>query len=217
MKKKILTKRICTLSTLIVLTVAFVDAQSQDFEKYKINSLYTDYKAMQLGDIVTILIVESTSGQQQSNANASSGSSLKANGSLSGNLTSVLPVLGASAGYESDVNGKAGAAQKDVLTGKLTAVVTQIDPNGNLQLQGQRELEVNGEKYILKVNGLARQKDITSDNIVFSYNLANVGITYKKAGISNKLGKPGWMAKWTSWLVIAGLTTAATLGVSAAN
>ncbi|MFQ5675735.1 MAG: flagellar basal body L-ring protein FlgH, partial [bacterium] len=188
----------------------------QSFSGFKNNSLYTDIKAHGIGDIVTILISESTSGSQQSDLNGSSKASLKANGSITGNLTSVLPLLGASSSFENSQSNKAGTAQKDGLTGRLTAVVTEILPNGNLKLRGRRRLEVNGETYLLDISGTVRPKDIASDNMVLSYNLANVEISYKKDGLLNKLGKPGLIARWTTWAMVMGLGAAAVLGISAA-
>lgn len=190
---------------------------AQQFEQYKQHSLYTDVKAKSEGDIVTILIVESASGSRQSNVNSSNQASLNASGSITGNLTSFLPLLGASSKFDSKHAGTEGTTQRDLLTGKITAVVTEITPNGNLILQGKRRLEVNGETHILALKGMVRPKDITSDNIVYSYNLANVEIAYKKAGLMNKFGKPGWIARWSAWLLIMGLGAAAYLGVSATN
>ncbi|MFQ5649063.1 MAG: flagellar basal body L-ring protein FlgH [bacterium] len=184
---------------------------AQDFERFKQNSLYTDFKAKTVGDIITILIIESTSGTQQSDSKMTEKGSIKASGSLTGNLTRFLPLFTAQTDFESDNSGKADALQKDALTGKITAIVTEIAPNGNLTLQGRRRLEVNGEAYLLQVKGMARQKDITSDNIIFSYSLANVEISYKKAGLMNKLGKPSVVARWTTWMVMAGMTASAYL------
>lgn len=191
--------------------------RAQEFDEYKQHSLFADVKAHAVGDIVTILIVESTTGSQQSGVNSSDKASMKANGSITGNLTSVLPLLGASSNYESDHDGKSGSQQKDGLTGKLTAVITDVSPNGNLSLQGRRRLQVNGESYILDIKGVVRSSDITSQNLVYSFNVANVEITYKKAGLGNSLGRPGWVARWTTWLMVAGLGAAAYLGISAAN
>jgi flagellar L-ring protein precursor FlgH len=190
---------------------------TQTVDKFKQQSLYTDIKARSVGDIVTILIVESASGSRQSNVNSSDKAALSASGSITGNLTDFLPLFGASSQFESDHQGNEATAQKDLLTGKITAVVTEITPSGNLILRGKRRLEVNGETHILALKGTVRPKDITSNNTVFSFNLANVEIAYKKAGLMNKLGKPGWVARWTSWFMLIGLGAAAYLGVSAAN
>ncbi|MFQ5636679.1 MAG: flagellar basal body L-ring protein FlgH [bacterium] len=202
---------------LVILFVClnFLELPAQDFGKYK--SLYTDIKANVVGDIVTIVIIESASGSRQSNVNSSSKSSLDASGTLTGNLTQFLPLIGASSELGSQHNGNEGTAQKDVLTGKITAVITEITPNGNLVLQGMRHLEVNGETHILKVKGVARPKDVTSQNTVLSYNLANVQIAYKKAGLMNKIGKPGWLNRWTNLLMVVGLGAAAYLGIGAAT
>lgn len=192
-------------------------AYNQNFERFNGQSLYTDLKARTVGDVVTILIMESASGARQSKANSSDKASLNASGSITGNLTDFLPILGASSNFETNHEGSDATSQKDVLTAKVSAVVTKVLPNGNLVLSGRRYLEVNGETHILELRGIVRPKDITADNIVFSYNLANVKISYKKAGFMNKLGKPGWFARWARWMIAIGLGAAAYLGVSSAT
>ncbi len=211
--------RLLLISALVLLPVfilAPTTGYSQNFDQFKTHSLYTDFKAKQIGDIVTIMIVESTSGSQESDRESSGKGSTKGSGSVTGNLTGFLPTIGAQTSFEHDNSGKAGSNQKDALTGRITAVVTDVGATGNLTLQGKRQMEVNGETYVLGVRGTARQKDITSDNTVFSYNLANVQISYKKDGLINKLGKPSVIARWTTWLMLAGLGASAALGIGAA-
>ncbi|TDJ00545.1 MAG: flagellar basal body L-ring protein FlgH [Caldithrix sp.] len=208
-------KRITGIIVVFLFSFLAQNGFTQSFNKYKNSSLYTDIKAHGIGDIVTILIIESTTGSQQSNLNTSGKSSLKADGSLTGNLTSILPLIGASTSFATNLSNQAGTAQKDGLIGKLTAVVTEILPNGNLRLQGRRRLEVNGESYLLDVKGLVRPKDIASNNIVFSYNLANVEIAYKKDGLLRS--RPGMIARWSTWIMVMGLGAAAVFGISATN
>jgi len=191
-------------------------AHAQNFDKFRRTSLYTDFKAKTIGDIVTILISESTTGSQESDRSSTGKGNAKASASVTGNLTQFLPIFGAQSNFEHDNSGTAKSNQKDVLSGRITAVVTEISPNGNLGLKGKRRLEVNGETYILTVAGMARQKDITADNSVLSYNLANVQISYKKDGAINKLGKPAFLARWSTWLLFAGIGASAALGVGAA-
>jgi flagellar L-ring protein precursor FlgH len=201
----------------LFLWIFVVQLPAQNFDNYKMNSLYTDFRANAVGDIITILIMESTAGSGQSDNKSADQSNLNGQGNITGNLTSVLPLIGASSSFSSNNSAQSTTAQKDVLSGKLTVMVTQILPNGNLALSGKRQLEVSGESYILEVRGIARPKDISSENTIYSFNLANVEIAYKKSGLLNKMGKPGLMARWTTWLMMAGLGTAAYLGISAAS
>jgi flagellar L-ring protein precursor FlgH len=210
------TPKIVLLLIVILLLATGLHAQEYG-EQYKMRSIYTDYKAKEIGDIVTILIVESTSGSQNSGADASSKGKFDAKGQLSGNLTSFLPLFGAKTELSNSSSSQANTNQKDALTGKLTAVVTEILPTGNLALQGTRRMEVNGEKYVLDVRGIARQRDISSENLVMSYNLANVEISYKKDGWINKQGSAGWVTRAGTWLFVGGLTLAAVFGIGAAT
>jgi flagellar basal body L-ring protein FlgH len=154
------------------------------------------------------MIVESTSGSQQSDVSHNSKGSLSSGGKMGGNLTRFLPLFSASTNFEDKNSGAADAAQKDALNGKVTAIVTEVSPNGNMTLTGKRHLEVNGDSYVLTLQGIARQKDITSENIVLSYNLANVDISYTKDGFMDGVASP-FIRRWTSWLLMAGVATSA--------
>ncbi len=202
----VIRKKIILLSLTLLLMNA--QAHAQNFDKFKQNSLYTDFKAKQIGDIVTIMIVESTSGSQQSDASRKTKGSLSTTGKMGGNLTRFLPLFNASTNFEDKNSGAADAAQKDALNGKLTALVTEISSNGNLTLTGKRRLEVNGDSYVLTVQGIARQKDITAENMVLSYNLANVDISYTKDGFVDGIASP-FIRRWTSWFLMAGVATSA--------
>ncbi len=196
--------------------VAANGADAQDFDNFRRNSLYTDFKAKTVGDVVTIMISESTSGSQESDRSAAGKGTASASASVTGNLTSFLPIFGAKSSFEHDNEGTAESNQKDALTGRITAIVTEISPNGNMTLEGKRRMEVNGETYVLTVQGVARQKDITGDNLILSYNLANVQISYKKDGVMNRLGKPNFLARWSTWLLFAGIGASAAFGIGAA-
>ncbi len=198
--------KIVLFSLLGLLTTT--QSHAQNFDKYKQTSLYTDFKAKQIGDIVTIMIVESTSGSQQSDASRNNKGSLSAKGKMGGNLTRFLPLFNASTNFEDKNSGAADAAQKDALNGKLTAIVSDVSPNGNLTLTGKRHLEVNGDTYLLTVEGIARQKDITAENMVLSYNLANVEISYTKDGFMDGVASP-FVRRWTTWFLMAGVATSA--------
>ena len=116
-------KKITGLIVVFLFCVLVQNGFTQSFNKYKNSSLYTDIKAHGVGDIVTILIIESTSGSQQSNLNSSGKSSLKADGSLTGNLTSILPLIGASTSFATNVTDQAATVQKDGLKDRCSVGV----------------------------------------------------------------------------------------------
>jgi flagellar L-ring protein precursor FlgH len=81
-----------------------------------------------------------------------------------------------------------------------------------LKIKGSRFLDVNGETNIMKVEGLIRLRDINADNTVYSYNIADAKISYKKSGLVNKIAKPGSFQRWTTWLIGIGLMVLSVYG-----
>ncbi len=78
----------------------------------------------------------------------------------------------------------------------MTVVVVGVDSTGNLAIQGERRLSVNGEAHVMKVSGLVRPYDIRYDNSVLSYQIANANIEYRRAGFGRKWFKPGALVRW---------------------
>ena len=68
-------------------------------------------------------------------------------------------------------------------------------PDLVFQVEGQRQVTVNGEKQILSVKGVVRPLDIAPNNTIFSTNLANAEITYKGDGIVSRQQKPGLISR----------------------
>ncbi|MBI5677603.1 MAG: flagellar basal body L-ring protein FlgH, partial [Planctomycetes bacterium] len=75
---------------------------------------------------------------------------------------------------------------------ELTAVVTEMLANGNLIIEGNRDVNVNGEKYTIKLSGIIRPIDINLDNEVQSTSIANANITLEGKGFLTRAGKRGW-------------------------
>jgi len=176
-------------------------------------SIYSDIKAHNVGDIITVLIVESANASRESEINKSSGSNVAAEGDIKGNLTKYLPIFGASSALSSSHSGSEDTKQNDRLTGKITATIIEKDDNGMLKIRGSRILEINGETNLMEVEGLIRLRDINTDNTVYSYNIADAKIIYKKSGLVNKIAKPGSIQRWTTWLIGVGLLALSVYGV----
>ena len=78
--------------------------------------------------------------------------------------------------------------------------------------EGKRVLEVNGEKNTIKLEGYIRDRDITTDNTIYSYNIANAKIEYSKGGIVENVINPRKIQKWLTWGVGLGLVGLAFIG-----
>ncbi|MCF7800547.1 MAG: flagellar basal body L-ring protein FlgH [Candidatus Marinimicrobia bacterium] len=201
---------VLTALFLLMNSISFVSAQ-QFSGTY--NSLYHDIKGVQVGDVVTILISESANASKSSKSNNSTSSGAAIDGSVNSNLTNFLPLFGSSGNISNSFDGRTDTQQRENLTGKVTATIVEETSSGMLRLEGSRTLEVNGEKNLISLKGYVRARDISTDNTVYSYQIANAEITYSKMGIKHKLGFAGGLQKVATWAIGLGLL-AVGLGVT---
>jgi flagellar L-ring protein precursor FlgH len=154
---------------------------------YTSKSMFTDIKAHDIGDVITVLIAEMSNASRESSAKISANSGLGADGSVSGNLSSFIPLLGMSTNISENHNDDEGSSQTETVTGKITATIIEKNSNGLLKIEGKRKVNVNGETNIMEISGFVRDRDITSQNTVYSYYIADADIIYKKTGLINKV------------------------------
>lgn len=155
------------------------------------HSLYADRKARAAGDVVTILVSETANASHQSQVQKLNDNTVNAAGKVEGNLLQFLPVFGLQSDLKTDSNTREGTAQKDLLTGRITAVITEVTDNGLFKIVASKVVNVNGERNLMTVKGTIRPRDVRSDNTVFSYNVADARIYYSKAGLPGKLVQRG--------------------------
>ncbi len=177
-------------------------------------SLFSDIKAHAVGEVITVLVVESASARQESNVKSRSNASVAADGSLAGSFVEFLPVFGASSVLSSDIDNSNGSDQEDRLSGKITVSIVEETGAGLLRIQGERTVEVNGEENIMKLEGLVRPRDIRTDNTVYSYNVADAQIIYRQAGVVNAIASPAKISKTIAITLVVGLIGMAITGAT---
>ena len=180
------------LTSLAVLTMSFNTLSAQNSNRF--NSLFSDYKAHSEGDIVTIYIMEISSGSNSMSNSTKSENNLGVSTSATGKLD-FLPSLGFNSRHGNEYKGKGSISQNGQLRGKLSARIVEVAPNGTLKIQGVREVEVNGDKQTTILTGWVRPEDITSDNIVYSHHIADAEIRYKGRGVASSATKRGLISK----------------------
>ena len=168
--------------------------------QYDSPSLFTDHRARQVGDIVTILIVEYSSASSEANSKASKKTERGVNVTGGGRTQAYMPLFGLNGQLKNGFNNDAETSRKGSLTGKITATITDITPSGNLIIKGEREVIVNGENEKMTVSGVIRPEDISSDNTILSVNIGDAQISYQGKGIVDKGQKPGFISRFLGWL-----------------
>jgi flagellar L-ring protein precursor FlgH len=165
------------------------------------SNYYADLKARNVGDIVTINIVESASASKNAETKTARTSGLEA--SWSGVLSKLV---GGWVGDEQKVSfgnefdGKGETTRSSRLNAYITAQVVQVLPNGNLVIQGTREVQVNQEKQFIFVQGIIRPEDISSSNIILSTSIAEARIELSGQGAVSDKQRPGWFARILDWV-----------------
>ena len=165
-------------------------------------TLFADVRAFEVGDIVSVVLVESTSAAKSADTELDKGSSVDiANPTIVG-----APVEWSTNGNSYNLNmgldstssfgGEASSSQNNSLLGSIAVQVSQVLPNGNLMIQGEKWIQINqGDEYI-KLRGIIRPEDLSSTNSIPSTLVADARISYGGTGPLEETNSPGWLTRF---------------------
>ncbi len=162
-------------------------------------SLYGDRIAREVGDLLTITLVESTTAQTSATTQVSKESSLSIGAPQLFGAPVTLngrDVLSASAEGERDFDGQGKSSQSNRLQGSVTVSVIQRLPNGNLVVQGQKNLRLNQGDELVQIQGIVRPADISRDNSVPSSRVGEARIVYGGRGAIAQANAMGWLSRF---------------------
>lgn len=154
-------------------------------------AFFKDQRASRVGDIVTILVnMADTANLKDATTANRNGSETMGTPNLFGLENAIPHMLGNNANPNSlvstnstNVAGGTGQIQRnETVTLRVAAVVTQVLPNGNLVVMAHQEMRVNSELRDLRVSGVIRPEDITSDNTIRHDQMAEARISYGGRG-----------------------------------
>ncbi|MCD6265815.1 MAG: flagellar basal body L-ring protein FlgH [Deltaproteobacteria bacterium] len=169
-------------------------------------TLYPDRRARKVGDIVTVRIVEDPEAELNANTKTSRKSSIDAQLKLLGYMRALgekNPRLAQNpgtddlikAGLGSSFDGKGSSDRDGHVKAYISAVVINVLPNGNLYINGKREIKVNHETQYIALSGIIRPEDITPSNEISSTYVADARISYSGIGPVADKQKPGWLGR----------------------
>ncbi len=191
---------------LFALTVLAVSAVAQDANKgnnpgslwsNKAPDLLADRTARRVGDVVTILIIETSSASfsAATNATKNDGTSIaKGLGPILGNLIPELKI-----GATSKVDGQGSTTQAGQLNARISVVVKEVFPNGTMLVEGTKSITTNKETQNITISGLIRREDVRGDNTVLSTHVANAQIKTDGKGMIAQRQRKGvltWLLDW---------------------
>ncbi len=161
--------------------------------------LYSDRRARDVGDLLTITLLENTTATTSANTATNKESNLSiGTPSIFGAPVTLggKDVLSATASGKRDFTGKGNSAQSNRLQGSVTVTVVQRLPNGNLVVQGQKNLRLNQGDELVQVQGIVRPGDIAPDNSIPSSRVAEARIVYGGRGPVAQSNAMGWLTRF---------------------
>lgn len=162
-------------------------------------SLFSDPTAKRVGDMITVILQESTSARKSASTNTSKGSSIDVpSPTLFGGLTTFRgqEILSASLDSERKFSGEGDSAQSNSLSGRITVTVAEVLPNGNLIVQGEKLLTLNEGSEHVRFSGIVRPEDVRSDNTILSSQVADSRIIYGGTGTLAEVNRTGWLTRF---------------------
>jgi flagellar L-ring protein precursor FlgH len=167
--------------------------------------MFEDRRAGRVGDIVVVQIVEQHRGSKKANTTANREANL--NAGVSGGLFGINTWADKFAQYfnvdaqtSNDFEGEGSTSREDTLTGTIAAQVVEVFPNGDLRIQGNREVTVNSETQTMTIKGIVRRIDLDTSNTVLSTAVADAVISYTGLGVVDDVQRPGWATRIFNWL-----------------
>ncbi|MFH1541850.1 MAG: flagellar basal body L-ring protein FlgH [bacterium] len=165
-------------------------------------SPYSTQKAYKVGDILNVLILESTSAQNKAGTDTDIKDDLGAK--FSHTISRLAPLIGAnneaSGQLYNRYKGSGQTSRTSKVQARVAAWVTDVLPNGNLSIKGKHKVEVNDELQEIAISGIVRPKDISGENTIFSYQVANASLSVKGTGVVAETESPGWLTRLLNWL-----------------
>ncbi len=163
------------------------------FSNDAMSSLTSDSRAFRPGDVLTVVLQETTQASKKTGTSTGKNSS-----------ASISPMLLLGRTLKTDIGIDAQrsfdssdtSTQQNTLQGAITVVVHQVLPNGLLAIRGEKSLTLNEGEEFIRVSGYVRVSDIDTDNRLSSQRIANARIVYSGRGALADTHRQGWLTSF---------------------
>jgi flagellar L-ring protein precursor FlgH len=164
------------------------------------HGLTGDIRARRPNDLLTIRVEENIAATGTADASLAKTTSTGIGISTLFGLQNKIPAgvgLGDLATHQADTGfaGSGSTARASALSAILSARVAEVLPNGDLLVEGVREIEINGDRQVVVLTGVARVVDIGPGNVISSAALGQLRIRYFGRGLTKGSTTPGWLLR----------------------
>ncbi|THC43848.1 flagellar basal body L-ring protein FlgH [Massilia sp. Mn16-1_5] len=157
-------------------------------------SLTSDARAYRVGDVVTVILQETTQASKRAGTSFNKGSSVGI--APLGALGKTFGKTGFDASADRSFKGDSTSTQQNALSGALTVIVQEVMPNGLLRVAGEKNMTLNQGEEFLRLKGYIRAADVDADNQVSSLRVANARIAYSAKGVLADANSAGWLTRF---------------------
>jgi flagellar L-ring protein precursor FlgH len=159
--------------------------------------LFEDRRARSVGDTLVIQINEKTAASKKSDSSAErSQSSTFGIGSLAGLPGKSFLNSSLDASSDSKFDGKGAATNNNDFVGTITVTVTEVLPNGNLLVSGEKQIGINQGSEFIRFSGVVNPATIAAGNSVSSAQVADARMEYRANGYIDEAQVMGWLARF---------------------
>jgi flagellar L-ring protein precursor FlgH len=172
-------------------------------------SLFEDYRARRVGDILTVRLEEQTDAEKESETTVSKNSNTSiANPTIFGaqpqfSLPNQLPLdntsnnnLAFGFGSDHDFQGEGESEQNNLLSGNISVSVVEVLSNGNMLVRGEKVITINQGNEYIRLSGMISPRDIEADNSISSVRIADAQISYVGDGPTQDANVMGWLSRF---------------------
>jgi flagellar L-ring protein FlgH len=193
-------KKIMIMLLLLCNLVPVMPAFSDSVWNKSSTSPYSTAKSFKVGDIVTVLILETTSAVSKAGTDTNTTDNLSASFDHTISRLGIQPSNSIKGGGGNTFKGAGATTRTNSVTAKVASVVLKVLPNGNLMIAGDHKVEVNEEAQTIRITGVIRPKDVSVANTVFSYQVASATVSVKGKGSIGEAEEPGFISRFFNWL-----------------
>lgn len=195
-------QRFYVIASVTALLIGFgaSTAPASQYADMRAASMYTDIRAQKVGDLLTVLIVESATASNAVKTDVKKSSQFDLDAGPGFGSLDFVPLFGANGASSNQSNNQGATARSGQLRAQMTVQVAGVRPNGDLVIEGTRVIGINSDKEMLTLTGIVRAEDISPGNSIYSYQIADAQITYRGKGAAANGGKPGWIMRFLNWV-----------------
>jgi len=153
-----------------------------------------DQRAHRVGDLLTVLVLETTRARSQAATGSDRGTDLGVD------FSSPSAQYQAELGVRNKTKGAGETTRVGELRAQITVRIIAIEANGVMRISGSQSLIVNKEEQQINLSGLVRQEDISAVNTVWSSRIAEADVSLAGKGVVSAAQRRNVISTVFAWL-----------------